>query len=412
MRIGIVGPVNPASIAEWLNEKNIPSINTSASAVNTLAKGFLEDGHELQIFTLTTEKLQRKRELKGNRITIHLIPIGLMPKITGIHQFVIGQFYLPQRIANVIRKHIGDINVLHAHWTYEYAKAASLVSNNIPVFCTVRDWCPYQLTLMKGRSRLDWLLKNITFKQVMADERITFIANSDYTHKMITRTYPEKIVPVIPNPIYKGWIVQDLKNSRSIDTTFRFISIATGLCSPRKNIKTLLEAFAKYRNQHDKAELHLVGNYNKNDSAYIKWKQRGWLTGVKMHGMLPHEQLINLLDKMDCLVHPALEETFGNILLEAMSRGVPCIGGQDSGAVPDVLGHGEYGLTCNIRDAQSILKAMEKMSDCKIYHRLQTEAIKMLHVRYASDVVTRMHVEIFESKINAIQIQDGQRCKI
>lgn len=406
MRIGIVGPVNPASLAEWLNEKNIPAINTSASAVNTLVKGFLEDGHELQIFTLTTEKLQKKRELKGNRITIHLIPIGLLPKIMGIHQFVIGQFYLPQRIVNVIRKHIGDINVLHAHWTYEYAKAASLVSNKVPVFCTVRDWCPYQLSLMKGRSRLDWLLKNITFKQVMADERITFIANSDYTHRMITKAYPEKIVPVIPNPIYKDWIVQDFKNSKPIDTAFRFISIATGLCSPRKNIKTLLEAFAKYRSQHSKAELHLVGGYNENDSAYIKWKQRGWLTGVKMYGMLPHEQLMSLLDKMDCLVHPAWEETFGNILLEAMSRGVPCIGGQDSGAVSDVLGHGEYGLTCNIRDAQSILNTMEIISDSMIYHRLQVEAIKMLRVKYASDVVTRMHIEIFQSKINAIQSTD------
>ena len=89
-----------------------------------------------------------------------------------------------------------------------------------------------------------------------------------------------------------------------------------------------------------------------------------------------------------------------------MSRGVPCSGGQDSGAVSDVLGHGEYGLTCNIRDAQSILNTMEIISDSMIYHRLQVEAIKMLRVKYASDVVTRMHIEIFQSKINAIQSTD------
>lgn len=398
MRIGIVGPVNPVSLAELLNEKDIPDINSYATAVNTLARGFWEDGHDLRIFTLTTEKSQKCRELKGGRITIHLIPIGLLPGIMGAHQLVIGQFYLPQRIASVIRKHIEDIDVLHAHWTYEYAKAASLVSNEVPVFCTVRDWCPYQLSLMKGRSYLDWLLKNITFKQVMADERITFIANSDYTHRMITRAYPDKVVSMIPNPIDKDWIVQDCKKSRG--RVCRFVSISTNLLSPRKNIKTLLEAFAMYRNLHSGAELHLVGNYNENDTAYVKWKQNGWLTGVKLHGGIPHEQLRDLLDKMDCLVHPAWEETFGNILLEAMSRGVPCIGGQDSGAVPDVLGYGKYGLTCDIRDAQSILKTMEKMNESEIYHRLQTEATKMLRMRYASDVVTRMHTDLFDSKIN------------
>lgn len=396
MRIGIVGPVNPASLIDWLQDKHVPNINDSASAVNTLARGFLDEGHELWVFTLTTELPQRYRELKGERITIYLIPIGLMPRLSGFHQFVVGQFYLPHRMAKVIKKHLGEIDVLHAHWTYEYAKAASLLSNKIPVFDTVRDWCPYQLSLMKGRSRVDWLIKNITFKQVMANENITFIANSGYVHKMIAETYPEKEVPIIPNPIDKSWIL----NEKRKESKHQIVSIATGLCSSRKNIGKLIEAFVLYKKQYPEAKLHLVGSYDKKAENYLKWEKNGWLEGVIFHGPMVHEKIAALLDEMTFMVHPAWEETFGNIFLEAMSRCVPCIGGQDSGAVPDVLGRGKYGLTCDIHNSQSILETMVKMNENKTYKQLQADATKMLHTTYASNVVAKMHIKVFESKIS------------
>lgn len=93
--------------------------------------------------------------------------------------------------------------------------------------------------MMKGRSRLDWVLKSITFKQVMKEKRMIFIANSSYTRRMISEAYPDKQVPVIPNPIDKRWILPEKKQ----EMRHKFVSIATGLLSPRKNIRTLLECF-------------------------------------------------------------------------------------------------------------------------------------------------------------------------
>ena len=397
MKIGIVGPMNPSSLVDRLQEKNIPTINRSATAVNTLARGFLDEGHELWIFTLNTEQSTGYRELHGKNLHIYIIPGGMFPKVCGYHQLVFGQFYQPRRIAKVIRRYLAELDVLHAHWTYEYAKAAQLLSEKIPVFDTVRDWCPYQLTLMKGRSRIDWLLKNVIFKQVMVDKRITFIANSAYTHRMITGAYPEKQVAIIPNSIDKTWIL----DKKLKDIQHQIVSIANGLCSPRKNIGKLIEAFAEYRKLHPEARLHLVGRYNTNADNFQAWKCKGWLEGVIFHGSINHDQLTSLLDEMAFMVHPSLEETFGNILLEAMSRCVPCIGGEKSGAVADVLGHGMYGLTCDINDAQQILVAMEKMNDGEVYARLQANATRMLRERYASDVVVRQHVKLFKQYIKA-----------
>lgn len=395
MKIGIVAPFNPMSIADCLDENNIPSINTSATAVNTLVSEFLLQGHHVVIFTLTTQLPQKYCVLKGKGVSVHLVPSGLAPRVFGVRQFVLGQFYLPARLKNTIRKEINNIDVLHAHWTYEYAKAASKLSDLIPVFDTVRDWCPYQLSIMKGKKKIDWFLKYLTFKEVMNNSNITFIANSCYTQQMIIRAFPKKIVPIIHNPIDKKWILSHKK----CEVKHKIVSIASGLCSPRKNIGKLLEAFAKYRELHPEAQLHLVGNYDQTSENYKEWKLKGWFDGVFFHGSMAHEQLAALLDEMTFMVHPSWEETFGNILLEAMSRGVPCIGGEDSGAVPDVLGHGKYGLICDIRNAQSILEAMEKMGDIETYTTIQNQATTMLKETYSSDVIVRRHIEIFEKAI-------------
>lgn len=391
MRIGIVGPFNPAFVADYLEEKEVPSINGAATAVNTLVREFIEQGHHVTVFTLHSLLPNTYSVLHGKNIEVHLIPSGMMPRLMGYHQLVIGQFYLPRRIAKVIRQNISNLDVLHAHWTYEYAKAILPFSGQLPIFDTVRDWCPYQLSIMKGRSRLDWQLKNITFKQVMAEKRMTFIANSAYTKRMITEAYPDKLVPVIPNPIDKSWILTEKK----LEARHKIVSIATGLISPRKNIGTLLEAFAMYRKDYPEAELHLVGGYEDESETFKSWKDNGWLQGVTLHGSLPHDDLAMLLDQISCLVHPSVEETFGNILLEAMSRCVPCIGGEDAGAVPDVLGRGKYGIVCDIKSPKAIYEAMVKMNKPEVALQIQQEATKMLKDYYSSDVIVKKHIELF-----------------
>lgn len=395
MRIGIVGPFNPAFISEYLEDNNIPSVNGAATAVNTLVRELLDQGQEVKIFTQHTLLPQDYRKLKGKNVEVCLIPSGILPRWLGFHQLLVGQLYLPKRIAKVIKNEIDNLDVIHAHWTYEYARAASLLSDRIPVFDTVRDWCPYQLSIMQGRGKLDWLLKNITFQKVMSDENITFIANSNYTHKKIIEAYPRKNVPIIPNPIDKSWILEEKKEK----TQHQIVSIATGLLSSRKNIGTLLEAFVMYRQKYNKAELHLVGSYNNNNKVYRSWEKNGLLEGVILHGALDHDELAALLDQMSCLIHPSLEETFGNILLEAMSRCVPCIGGVDAGAVPDVLGHGKYGLVCDIKSPKAIYEAMVKISDPIISQQLQRNATKMLKENYSSDIIATKHIEMFKGSI-------------
>lgn len=392
MRIGILSPFNPACISDYLNDSDVPSVNNGATSVNTLVRELLDQGHELKIFTMSALMPQKLRVLRGKNVEVFVVPMGICPRLLSYHQLAMGSFYLPRRMAKLLKKEIDTLDVVQAHWTYEYAKAASAVSKIIPVYDTVRDWCPYQVSIQKTRrGKLDWLLRSRLFKAVIADKNITFIANSSFTHSELSQVLTNQTIPIIPNPIEKSWIL----DKRDIIKKHQIVSIATSLTNPLKNITPLLEAFILYKKDYPEAELHLVGNYNESNQTFVSWKENGLLDGVVLHGSVPHSELAALLDEMSCLVHPSTHETFGNILLEAMARCVPCIGGDHSGAVPMVLGEGQYGLVCDIYNPQSIYETLVEMSKPEVSEKIRKSATDMLKRNFSSEVIVKQYIDLY-----------------
>lgn len=402
MNIGIVAPFNPYFISSRLTCDIIPNINTSANSVNTLVLSLLEAGNTVSVYT-SCGGLRDTKCLEGERVKVFLIPTSPSPKHKWVKGFMCSDYiYMPRRIRNIINKNLYQHDVLHAHWTYEYAMAVKPFVGKLPVFVTVRDWAPYILTTMKTVvTKINWMAKLFIFRKVMSEDKITFVANSTYTYNKIKEEYPGKEVPIIPNPILKTYIIEEKINK---GIKHRFISIAVSLDDARKNINKLLEAFQLYRKKYNEAKLDIIGSYNKQGTNYTSWKEHNLLENVTIHGAKPHDEVIKLIDLSSCLIHPSLEETFGNILLEAMSRCVICIGGEQSGAVPLVLGKGEYGIVCDITNPYSIVEAMEKQNDELYTKEVTRKATEMLKTNYSSEVVAKMHMDIYKKSMNTHQL--------
>lgn len=395
MRIGIASPFKPSVIADLLYpDQNIPNIHPSTTSLSEMIRQFILKGNDVVIFTYVREKCEDMC-LKGEHVRVYIT--SSYSPIKG--SIIFSRFYMIKKLKNIIEREINSLDVLHAHWTYDYAAASAKFADRLPVLCTVRDWCPKVMRMQKGiPDILYWIINWFVFKQVMNNQKVKFIANSDYIKKQILNDYPKKQVDVIYNLIDTQLIVDHHSdnNDRII-----FVSVSQSAGYKLKNIPKLLEAYKIYRAHNNNSELWLIGAGFVDGGLEVKrWKAEGLLDGVKLCGYVAHDVLMDYFDKATCLVHPSLEESFGNILLEGMARHIPVIGGQKSGAVPYVLGFGKYGVICDVTEPKSICMAMQKIEDKGLVNDLTEAAFNNLVSVYETEHIVNQQLTLYNKNVN------------
>ena len=389
MIIGISGPFNPLSAKDYFdNSVQLPNINLTASSVNTYVLSLLEMGFKVVIFTIDITEKKNKKYI-GKNITVY----------TTYNSFNLPfarRLRVHKRIKNQIKEAINEIDVLHAEWTYEYAFASLSFIEEKKVFCSVRDWCPYLLSLADSiKDKLYWGISYYMFKNVMKEKRIVFIANSEYTYNQILNYYPDNKTVIIPNPIKRSYILEE-RDKYPAESVF--VSISHSLEDPRKNYHILLKSFREYLKEDKNSILVLIGLYS--NEWLKKMHNENLLHNVQLMGPLNHEEIFNVLDNSSCLIHPSLEETFGNIFLEAMCRRIPCIGGEKSGAVPQVLGYGKFGILCDVTDISSLTNAMSKIKNRELISEIIESSTIYIKETYADNIIRDAHIRLYEKYLN------------
>lgn len=398
MRIGISAPFNPSCVKDYLPGVDAPFINNGATSINTLVLALLQEGHYVIVFTISNDVLELEH-LKGKNIEVYLIPTIISSKIGWFkHHLLLDSFYVHKRLTKAIRMAIDDLDVLHAHWTYDFALACLPFIKEKPLFVSVRDWAPMQILVQRRLvDKIVWWLKMRKFRKVMGNDKICYIANSVFTLNMILSEYPKSQTSLIPNPFNRSLVNH---NRTNLSVNHKFITIAQDLDDKGKNLDPLVRAFAMLKKEHAQAELHLVGSIDKQGCNYRSWECENLLGGTFFHGIMNHNEILTLMDSMSCLVHPSLLETFGNVLLEGMARGLVCIGGGNSGAVPYVLGQGKCGVLCDVKNVGSLYSAMKETMVFSKRRTLIENADKMMNDNYMSDIVAKKHVALYKSFLN------------
>lgn len=393
MNIGILSPFNPSEFKDYLSDYNIPAICKSASSVNALVLGLLEKGNNVHVFTCAPIG---NRDYIGNQLKVTIIN-NQYPIIGSSRN---NRLFLHNRIINAVKKYIDHLDVIHAQWTYEYALAASKFSKIKPTFCTVRDWCPY---IMKCQKKLTdkffwYITSNYIFKQVLGDSNIHFIANSTYTYQSIKNRYPKREIDIVPNSIKEEFIKTD---AHKPNDKLVCISIAQTISESRKNIKKLLIAFNEYIKINPKSKLKLVGRDCVDKNVTVEsFRSLGILKNVELCGYVNHDDLMKLLDTCDVLIHPSLEETFGNILIEGMARGVLVIGGEKAGAVPSVLENGKAGILCDVTNVHSIVEALSLAQRPEIRKQINDYASQIVQEKYSNNNVAYKQIKIYQKYLS------------
>lgn len=401
MKICVLGPFDPASIRDYLSpssREKIVSINITATSVNSLVLSLIKLKHEVTVLTLDTSSSNNKVFL-GNNVSIHIIGVK---SFIPIFNFFPPPFLMSQKLKNYLIQNSIKFDVLHAQWAYEYAYACASFVEKSPVFCTVRDWAPsiysfippkpFLLSIVK---KLYWKQKILISNKVLNNGLIHFISNSFYTQQNVLNINKNYIVPIIFNSIDDSLILLE-RLDYPIDPVF--VSISPSIDDKRKNCDSLIKAFSLFNKKYPKSKLLFIGKVGYEKVLYKEWKKLNILKNVEFLGYMKHADLIEVLDNASCLVHPSLEETFGNVFLEGMARRVPVIGGSTAGAVPHVLKHGLCGALCDVSSPEFLYDTMVKIIENKQYaNNLINKATEVLCEEYSGTMVAKRHIELYMS---------------
>ena len=278
-----------------------------------------------------------------------------------------------------------DPDVVHAHWTYEFAEAA------------VRSRRPHLATMHDIPLEIAWLFKNLyrTLRVGMAMRVMPRI-------RSLTVVSPRMVgwarlhgyfgaVAVVPNGVATPATVR----SRTAAWTGDGPVIAmVGDTSARKNIAAGLAAFRLIRGRFPGASLHLFGGGL--DAAYAAAEP-----GVVGHGPVTHDALMDFLaGQADLLIHPSLQETFGVIIAEALVRGVPAVAGAKSGGVRLVVGEALEHLLVDVRAPEAIFaKAAELFDDFALYQRTAEQGRRRVESQFSDRTMTTRFVELYDRAI-------------
>lgn len=157
----------------------------------------------------------------------------------------------------------------------------------------------------------------------------------------VSKYLMERILELCPEAKEKLWLVY---NGVDIETffpikhrlVFRLLDVGNILIY-KKGLDTLIEALPKVVDRYPETLLTHIGKDtqgNKEELLSLAKKLKV-SDHVVFRGFVSDEELVSAYQTSDIFVHPARQEQFGVVLLEAMASGLPVIAG-DACGIPEV----------------------------------------------------------------------------
>ena len=134
------------------------------------------------------------------------------------------------------------------------------------------------------------------------------------------------------------------------------VFLYVGRLAKEKDLDTLAEAIKIINKEH----LNEVVFAFTGEGPYMKDIEAMGLPNAMFTGFLQGAELAEVYASSDIFVFPSGTETFGNVLLEAMSSGLPVIC-TDSGGITDFTTHLENAYVCKYHNAENFAEGMSEL---------------------------------------------------
>ena len=243
---------------------------------------------------------------------------------------------------------------------------ASPLFPTVPTVVTVHDLIPLILPAYRGSPLVRLYTRLVAAAARKAQAIITVSQASERDIIRCLRVPPERVHVTYEAAGETLQPVEDEAHLAAIRQKYalpeRYLIFLGGF-DQRKNVSTLLRAFALLVNKQQQARLVIAGKLPGRDSPLFPdpcrlVRELGVEKTVIFTGWVPEEDKPALLSGATAFVFPSLYEGFGLPVVEAMACGTPVVA-SDRSSLPEVVGEG--GILVEPTDAEALAEAMEAL---------------------------------------------------
>jgi glycosyltransferase involved in cell wall biosynthesis len=162
------------------------------------------------------------------------------------------------------------------------------------------------------------------------------------------------VITPAPNIIHRG--------AASFRSTIRTL-VFVGHIEWRKGLDVLVKALGRLNDL--KLHLDVAGQFDGNSGYFKNVKQmideNGLENNISFHGCLQPEQLTRLYRQADLFVFPSRHETYGMVLVEAMSFGLPIV----ASAIPttmEIIENNINGVLYDTENSEALAQAIRRLA--------------------------------------------------
>jgi len=262
------------------------------------------------------------------------------------------------------QEQFGKPDIIHAHGRFLNAGVLALrihKETQIPFIYTEHS-TSYQLGVRPGEAK--------PILHEIADKASAFIAVSksllnDF-ELFLGRQLPQAfVVPNTMDPIFE----QPLKKALDQDH-FSFINISS--FHRKKGLDILLKSFKQAFGANPFYKLTLSGDGPLKDELLALRDGLGLQESVQFTGNISRQEVREKLDSANVLVVSSLHETFGVVIIEALSRGCPVVSTRCGG--PEEILDDDSGILVKAGDEKELAEAFKKMASN--YHQYDIKNIR------------------------------------
>lgn len=317
------------------------------------------------------------------------LSVKYLPSLEIAHTAIIPRLFL--ELFRIPKNSIVHVHIAHAY----IPEIVSLVCRlrNIPYISHIRLDVPASGTL--GKLLLPAYKKYILGPAIRKSKKI-IVLTDDYV-TLISNKYsiPKTSIHVIPNATqFKVSRVPKTLNKEPHRLLF------VGRLSSQKNIPLLLEGLSKYvlsKERNVSISLSIVGEGELRDKIQNIVQKLSITEYVQFLGRLDGRELERAYENSDVFILTSTHESFGTVLIEAMSKALPVIA-TDIDAVRNTIVHERNGLLID-QTADALARALNRiLNDEELYASASLNNLNDLK-KYSWDTIIKKTMEVYSDEI-------------